>query len=173
LNFFTLAKVPTSNDEREHYRWYYQICEILNGWRPFNFISLKTTPLDVPVAEGTLSWNTTNSTITVGTLAGNKDMASAPSFIPITNANYSITPTTSTVLISTGASNRTVNMSGGVSGQIVVVKKIDAGAGTVSFIGGTSCTIDGSTVITLSTQYEFLGLQCTTVGASSVWSIIQ
>lgn len=74
-------------------------------------------------------------------------------------------------LVTTGGSDLTVNLPTPVSGQIVTVKKIDSGAGSV-IIGTTgSDTIDGASTKRLYYQYESLTCVAKT-GSPNEWYII-
>jgi hypothetical protein len=74
-------------------------------------------------------------------------------------------------LVTTGGSDLTVNLPTPVSGQIVTVKKIDTGAGSV-IIGTTgSDTIDGASTKRL--YYQFESLTCVAkTGSPNEWFII-
>lgn len=87
----------------------------------------------------------------------------------VSSANATLVTDDYTIRMTTGASARTVNLLAAVVGQIIVVKKVDSGAGAVSFVSTTTCTIDGSTTRTLTAQWESVILQCVTAGANAVF----
>lgn len=90
----------------------------------------------------------------------------------VTDSNATMLINDYTIRMSTGATARTVDLSAAVVGQIVKIKKIDSGAGAVTFVSGTSCTIDGSTSRSLASQYALITLQCVAAGAVCVFDII-
>ena len=63
--------------------------------------------------------------------------------------------------VTTGASTivATLPTAIGIAGQTVVVKKVDAGAGTVVLTPSLAQTIDGLATFTLSAQQQFMGLE--------------
>jgi len=103
---------------------------------------------------------------------GGTSRSRIPVIRTVTDSNATFVQGDGTIRMSTGASGRTVNLASVVVGQVVVIKKIDSGAGAVTFVSGTSCTIDGSTSRALTVQYESLTLQCVTAGATAVFDII-
>jgi hypothetical protein len=66
------------------------------------------------------------------------------------------------VLVTTGASVITITLPEASLNQdaIIEIKKVDAGAGTVTIDGNASETIDGSLTQPLNTQYDFMKLHC-------------
>jgi len=82
-------------------------------------------------------------------------------------------------LVTTGASDLTVNLPTAAEGKIVIIKKIDSGAGNVIISGGShdsvTDTIDGATSKRLYYQYETLTCVAKTTGTASdvqAWYII-
>ena len=82
-------------------------------------------------------------------------------------------------LVTTGASDLTVNLPTAAEGKIVIIKKIDSGAGNVIISGGThdsvTDTIDGATFKRLYYQHETLTCVAKTTGTASdvqAWYII-
>jgi len=82
-------------------------------------------------------------------------------------------------LVTTGASDLTVNLPTAAEGKIVIIKKIDSGAGNVVISGGShdsvTDTIDGATSKRLYYQYETLTCVAKTTGTASdaqAWYII-
>ena len=82
-------------------------------------------------------------------------------------------------LVTTGASDLTVNLPTAAEGKIVIIKKIDSGAGNVIISGGShdsvTDTIDGATFKRLYYQYETLTCVAKTTGTASdvqAWYII-
>lgn len=90
--------------------------------------------------------------------------------VTVTNSDTTLDSTNYSVRMSTGSSNRTVNLpaTAGCVGRIYVVKKVDAGAGTVTVDGNASETIDGSTTFIISTQYNSVTIQSNGTG----WDIL-
>jgi hypothetical protein len=82
------------------------------------------------------------------------------------NATSSIT--TDIVLATGGVAGITLTMPAAAGGKIVIVKKIDAGAGTVTILRNSSDTIDGSVQKILYSQYESM----TFVSDGSNWYIV-
>lgn len=85
-------------------------------------------------------------------------------------ANYTITTSDSVVLCdaSGGAFTITLPAASGLTGRRFDVKKTDSSALAVTIDGNASETIDGSTTIALTTQYESVTLLCD----GSNWRII-
>lgn len=82
-------------------------------------------------------------------------------------------------LVTTGASDLTINLPTAAEGKIVIIKKIDSGAGNVVISGGShdsvTDTIDGATSKRLYYQYETLTCVAKTTGTASdvqAWYII-
>lgn len=71
-------------------------------------------------------------------------------------------------LVTTGASNLSLTLPAVASGKMVIVKKIDSGAGTVTVVRGGSSTIDGATQKILYAQYESM----TFVSNGTNWYIV-
>ena len=150
------------------------------GYRS-GFHASQLTTADNSIAIGANSYTTANnqavfgaSTITETILRG---IVRVPGFVPtirtVTDANTTMVYTDHTIEMSTGALGRTVDLSAAVVGQVIIIKKIDSGAGAVTFVSTTSCTIDGSTTRSLVSQYESLTLVCKTAGESAVFDIAE
>jgi hypothetical protein len=88
-----------------------------------------------------------------------------------TNTNYTILGTDAIVLVSTGNSARTMTLpAASQMGQILIIKKIDAGTGTVIVSRAGADTIQGATTKTLAAvQYNELVLYADGV---STWYIM-
>lgn len=88
------------------------------------------------------------------------------------SADYTVLDTDGiyTILMTTGASNRTVTLPTAAdnNGRILVVKKVDSGAGYCIIDGEGSETVDGSTTITLTDINEFATVQCN----GTAWYVI-
>jgi hypothetical protein len=85
------------------------------------------------------------------------------------NANFSVVALATVYRVTTGGSTITCTLptAVGIPGQTVIVKKIDAGAGTVVVTPTGGQTIDGLATFTLSAQYQYIGMESD--GAN--WSI--
>ena len=90
--------------------------------------------------------------------------------ITITDADVTLDETHYTVRMSTGNSNRTVNLPAAseVFGRIYIVKKVDAGTGTVTIDANSAETIDGASTQIIVTQYNTYTIQSNGTG----WDII-
>lgn len=103
-----------------------------------------------------------------GTVTGIDGTATAKS------ANYTITDTDriQTILATTGASNLTFDLPTAAdnANRVVILKKVDSGAGTAIFDGEGAETIDGRTTYTLHTQYDWVAVQCNATGTA--WNVI-
>lgn len=80
----------------------------------------------------------------------------------------SVTLSSDLNLCSAGAGGITVTMPAVANGRVVVVKKVDSAAGTVTIARGGSSTIDGATSVILYHQYEALEM----VSDGSNWHIV-
>jgi len=87
-----------------------------------------------------------------------------------TDEDYTILQTDGAVMVSTGASDRTMTLpSAGTSdGKIIIIKKIDSGAGKVIVDGNGAQTIDGSTTVNITMQYDSI----TIISNGANWFII-
>lgn len=83
------------------------------------------------------------------------------SFVKFVSANYTFDPLTKAVEVTTGSSVIVVTLPDAVAPRrqnIVTVKKIDSGAGTVSIVATGSQTINGKASYTLNAQYQSVTL---------------
>lgn len=88
----------------------------------------------------------------------------------ITDDDVTLDSTHYTIRMSTGNTNRTANLPAalGVAGRIYVIKKVDAGTGTVTIDANGAETIDGATTQVISTQYNSYTIQSNGTG----WDIL-
>ena len=144
--------------------WQWQEVEVLTGTRALTIGTIAGAYLSTVATDATLTGN--------GTLTLPLTFSGVLPVRTVTSANATFATTDYIIRMDTGATNRTVNLAAATVGETLIVKKVDSGAGTVTFVSGTSCTIDGSTTIALSVQYATIALQCVTAGASCVFDRI-
>lgn len=71
------------------------------------------------------------------------------------NADYTITSSDCTILCTGGAGGITMTLpAANSSSNIIIIRKIDAGAGAITVARAGSDTIDGATSISLAAQYD-------------------
>jgi hypothetical protein len=82
----------------------------------------------------------------------------------VSSADYTITTTDGyeLVYVTTGASNRTITLPAASSntGRVITIKKSDSGSGAAVVTRAGADTIEGSTSISLTRQYDWLSLNC-------------
>jgi hypothetical protein len=119
------------------------------------------------------NWFVIDSTggIDTVTIDGTLDVGAVrKGLINTTTTPYNIAAKDYTILMDATAGNKTVNLPAASShtNRILVIKKIDSSANTVTIDGNASETIEGATTKVLTTQYESVMIQCD----GSNWFII-
>jgi hypothetical protein len=86
------------------------------------------------------------------------------------NANFPASLTSSLYLVTTGAGviTATLPTAVGISGQAIIIKKIDSGAGSVTIATTSAQTMDGLSTYQLTNQYQYVEV----VSDGSNWVII-
>jgi hypothetical protein len=84
-------------------------------------------------------------------------------------SNYTATEDDYTILVNAAAAAVTINLPRTSRGRVYVVKKIDASANAVTIDANQSQTIDGSTTLVLSSQYDVAYLHASADGALGSW----